>query len=60
MLKVLLLWLVPDSCQISMSAQVVFTWLHLPLTSGQPAVIHYTDELMSLAMDLAALCDMWR
>ena len=31
-----------------------------PLTSRQPAVIHHTpDWLVCLAMDLAALCDMW-
>ena len=40
--RLLLLWLVSKACQASMSARVVFKWLHLPLTSRQPAVIHQT------------------
>ena len=38
----LLLWLVSQACQTSMSARVAFKWLHIPLTSRQPAVIHHT------------------
>ena len=54
-----LLWLVSEACQTSKSAMVAFKWLHLPLTSRQPAVFHHNyDWLMSLAMGLVALCDM--
>ena len=36
-----LLWLVSGVCKMSTNAWVVFIWLHLPLTSRQPAVIHH-------------------
>ena len=55
----LLLWLVSEACQTSTSAQVTFKWLHIPLTSKQLAVNSPHDWPMSLAMDLAASCDMW-
>ena len=58
----LFLWLVSEPCQTSTSTRVAFKWLHIPLTSRQPAVISSPyDWLMSLTMDLAALCDniMW-
>ena len=56
-----LLWLVSEAChQTSMSTWVTFKWLHITLTSRQPAVIyHMTGCIMSMAMDLAALRDMW-
>ena len=39
----LLLWLVSEACQTSMSARVAFKWLYIPLASRQPAVmIHHT------------------
>ena len=38
----LLVWLVSEACQTSMSAQVAFKWLHIPLTSRQPAVVNHT------------------
>ena len=41
---------------MSTSVRVTFKWLHIPLTSRQPAVIHHTTGLMSLAMDLKGLC----
>ena len=37
----LLLWLVSVTCQTFTSARVAFKWLHIPLKSRQPAVIHY-------------------
>ena len=55
--RLLLLWLVSEVCQTSSRAWMFFKWLHLPLTSRQPAV---HDWLLSLDTDLAALCDMWR
>ena len=39
--RLLLLWLVSEACQTSMSVQVVLKWLRLPLTSKQPAVIYH-------------------
>ena len=54
----LLLWLVSEAYQTSTSTQVTFKWLHIPLTSKQPAVRNSPhDWLMSLAIDLATLCD---
>ena len=45
---------------MSMSARVAFKWLHISLKSSQLTAIHHTNGwLVSLAMDLAALCDMW-
>ena len=45
----------------STSARVAFKWPHLPLAGKQTAGCESPhDWLMSLAMDLAALCDMWR
>ena len=41
LLKLLLLWLVSETCQMSMSAWVIIEWLHLPLTSSQPAIDHW-------------------
>ena len=40
--RLLLLWLVSEACQTSMSAQVAFKWSPLHLTSTQPAVICHT------------------
>ena len=40
--RLLLLWLVTEACQTSTSTQVVFKWLHLPLTSRQLAIIYHT------------------
>ena len=37
----LLLWLVSEACQMSMSGWVAFKWLYIFLTSRQPAVIHH-------------------
>ena len=36
--RLLLLWLVPETCQTSMSAWLVFEWLHLHWISRQPAI----------------------
>ena len=43
LLRLFLLWLVSEACQTSTSAYIYafFKWLHLPLTSRQPAVIHH-------------------
>ena len=41
---------------MSKKVQVAFKWLHVPLGSKHPAVIPH-HWLMSLAMDLTALCD---
>ena len=30
-----------EACQMSTSAWVAFKWLHIPLESRQPAVIHH-------------------
>ena len=50
-----------QACLASTSARVVFEWPHLPLASRQPAENHpRRDWLMSLTIDLAASCDMWR
>ena len=40
----LLLWLVSQACQTSMSARdrVAFKWLYIPLASRESAVIHHT------------------
>ena len=48
---------ITEACQTSVSARVIFKWLHLPLTSRLPAVIQPHDWLTNLAMDLAVLCD---
>ena len=40
--RLLLLWLVSETCQTSTSVRVAFKWLHIPLTSRQLAVIHHT------------------
>ena len=41
--------------------RMFFKWLHLPLISRQLAVIHHTTSWwVCMAMELAALCDMWR
>ena len=39
--RLLLLWLVSEAHQMSMSARATFKWLHIPLTSRQSAVIHH-------------------
>ena len=39
--RLLLLWLVSETCQISTGAWVAFKWLHIPLTNIHPAVIHH-------------------
>ena len=43
-------------------SRMAFKWPHpLLASSGQPTMNHHmTAWLMSLAMDLAALCDKWR
>ena len=48
-----------QACLASTSTRVAFKWPHLPLaqTAGRESPHNW---LMSLAMDLAALCDMWR
>ena len=60
----LLLWLVSEVCQTSTSStsvQVAFKWLHIPLASRQPAVIHHTTGWWVWpSIYLTALCDMWR
>ena len=57
------MWLVSEACQMSTSVRVVFKWLHT-WSSWQadswPYVNSPHDWLISLAMDLTALCDMWR
>ena len=59
--KLLLLWVVSEAYQMSTSAWVAFKWLHIPLASRQLDVRNSPhDWLISLAMDLAALCDMWK
>ena len=47
------------ACQTSTSAQVAFKWFHIDdkQTDGCNSPNKW---LMSLAMDLAALCDTWR
>ena len=40
--RLLLQWLVAEACQTSTSVLVTFKWLHILLTSKQPAVIHHT------------------
>ena len=47
--RLLLLWLVSESCQTSMSAGLIFEWVHLHWTSAS-----------WLGMDVAVLCVMWR
>ena len=42
LLGLVLLWLVSEACQTSMSACVAFKWLHIPLANRQLAVIHHT------------------
>ena len=39
--RLLLLWFVSESCQMSMSAQVILEWLHLPWKISQPAINHH-------------------
>ena len=53
MLKVAQAAFVSKACRISMGTLVFVKWLNLPLTSRQQS------WLMSLAMDLAALSDMY-
>ena len=55
--RLLLLWLISEAGQTTMSAWVTFKWLYIPLTGWQPTVIHHMTS-QSLAMDLAALCGM--
>ena len=49
-----------QACLVSTSAWVAFKWFCLPLASRQPGCESPYDCLMSLAMDLATLCDVWR
>ena len=53
-----MLWLVSEACQTYMSVWVTFKWLY-PLDKQTDDCISPHDTLMSLAMDLAALCDMY-
>ena len=56
-LQLLLLWLVSESCRKSSSAGVIH---HISPLDNQPAIYKSPhDWLVSLAMDLAILCDMW-
>ena len=58
--QALLLWLVSEACQMSISAWVTFKWLHISLDKQTTSCNSPRDWLMSLAMGLAALYDMWR
>ena len=51
---------VSEACQIFASARAVFNWLHFPLRNKQPGYNSPHNWLISLAMDLAVLCDMQR
>ena len=55
-----LLWLVSEACQTSMSIWVAFKWTPSRLDNQTASSSSPHDWLMSLAMDLAALCDMSR
>ena len=58
---VLLLWLFSEACQTFTSVRVAFTKIApSPLDKQTASCNLLHDWLMSLAMDLAALCDMWR
>ena len=57
--KLLLLWLVAETCQKTMTVWVSLSGFIYPWQSESQLNSPH-DWLMSLVMDLAVLCDMWR
>ena len=51
---------VSEACQIFASARAVFNWLHFSFKNRQPGCNSPHNWLISLAMNLAALCDIQR
>ena len=49
-----------QACLASTSARVAFKWRHFLLASKTADCESPHDLLMSMTMDLAALCVMWR
>ena len=56
----LLLWFVSKACQTSLSAQVTFKMAPYSFDKQTASCNSPHDLLMSLAIDLFVLCDMWR